>query len=67
MKSLDWNATKSRARKMSDAALHYAYQDALDTARIWDRTPDQDADGNGPFYHDEASVYAVEIKARRDA
>ena len=49
---------------MTKAQLCYAYHDALGTARIWDASPDQDPDGNGPYYHDEASVYQAEIAAR---
>lgn len=66
-KQIDWKAMESKARGMTDAALWYALGDATATARIWDRQPDQDPDGNGAFYHDEASIYSKELQRRRRA
>ena len=56
-RKIDWNESASNAESMSDWDLVNAYWDAVDSAHIWDKTPDNDPDGNGPYYHDLASVY----------
>ena len=65
-KSLDWNATESRAKAMEDSALWAAYLDCISTAKVWDAAGEgEDPDGNSGFYHDEASVYYRERLSRR--
>ena len=64
-KRLDWKAAEARARRMTDAELRGARTDARKTAEIWDEAPELDADCNGSYYRDEASVYAREQERRR--
>jgi hypothetical protein len=62
--SLDWNAVKERAERMSPAALRHALEDIRKTkpaSRSLDREDGGDREG---WYNDEASVYRAELKSR---
>ena len=64
VKKIDWSAEASKAAAMDTATLQWAFNDCVETANIWHRTPDQDPDQNGPFYSDLASVIYAEMKTR---
>ena len=57
---LDFEAAESRARQMSDAALHYSIADAAEAARAM---PDGPKAG---YYLDEVHVYGAELRRRRE-
>ncbi len=50
-----WSETESRAKNMNLVSLAYAYGDCLAAA---------DCGLDESYYHDEASVYSKEIRAR---
>jgi hypothetical protein len=62
----DFASLKTRARKMSDAALQYSADDASDAANM---AEDLEKAGcrvqkSGGYYRDEASVYRTELRRR---
>jgi hypothetical protein len=68
MKTLDWNATEEKARRMTVAELHYALLDIQKTLPLADARDRENggATCDGGFYRDEASVYRAEIERRRE-
>lgn len=68
MKALDWNATKEKAQKMSNAELTYAIKDCGEAAKAADSLEWAGALGynskSGGYYMDEASVYTTEVLYR---
>jgi len=63
-RTIDRDDAEENARLLTNTGLCFAYFDAVHTARIWDKDPDEDADGNGPYYHDLAIVYRSEAVRR---
>ena len=63
-KRINWEREANKAAAMTTNALRWAFNDCVETANIWHRTPDQDPDQNGPFYSDLASVIYAEMKTR---
>lgn len=64
--TLDFRATETRARRMTNDALRYSAQDASEAAVMADSL---ELDGfrvlkSGGYYRDEAGVYRAELKRR---
>jgi hypothetical protein len=68
MKSLDWNATKEKAKGMLNAELIFAIKDCGEAAVAADSLEKAGALGynskSGGYYLDEASVYTTEVLFR---
>ena len=64
IKKINWESEANKAATMDTNALRWAFNDCVETANIWHRTPDLDPDQNGPFYSDLASVIYAEMKTR---
>lgn len=56
MKQLDFTREEEKAGQMSDDELRFAMKDASEAAKA-DKL-------NEGFYHDQMSVYAIELKSR---
>mgnify|MGYP003653348423 CR=1 FL=1 len=66
IKRINWEQEANKAAAMDTTSLRWAFNDCVETANIWHRTPELDADQNGPFYSDLASVIYAEIKKRAE-
>jgi hypothetical protein len=64
---IDWTAETERAERMTDEALRYAIEDALDTLGPADGLDRADGGNRGGFYRDQISVYRAEVKKRAQA
>jgi len=63
---LDWEAVTEKARGMTDAALRGAIKDCVDAGEAsWEleKAGNRVSKTQG-YYHDEVSVYRLEIKIR---
>lgn len=63
-KQIDWNATETRAARMTSIELHYALIDISKTLPNADALDREDGGDRGGYYRDEASVYRAELARR---
>jgi len=61
--ALDWDATATRATRMTDAELAWARRDAREAAEALDGAEGLSGKDAG-YYRDEAGVYAAEQRSR---
>lgn len=62
MQNLNFTETEARAAKMTTTQLFFAYRDCVKTAEVMGTGELVGKDAS--YYHDEASVYAAELKRR---
>jgi len=65
----DWNDLEKRARKMSDEALAYSANDAMEAAECAEAIeregiPERSCAKSGGYYRDEATIYRTELRKR---
>ena len=63
---IDFEATKKRARKMTDAALLWSANDAAEAAEMAEKLERGGCpvSKTGGYYRDEAGVYRTELRRR---